>query len=899
MIEKIIVALETYRQKRNFRITPEPKGVKRPLKKNGLSFCIQKHAASHLHYDFRLELNGVLLSWAVPKGPSLDPNDKRLAMHVEDHPLEYGEFEGIIPAKQYGGGTVLLWDKGVWNPKEDPVAGYKKGKLKFDLAGEKLQGGWTLVRSHGSKYGGDKAWLLIKEDDAFVRRDARVVDDKPRSVATGRTIEEIAVQRDRTWESNKSVKQNVKNGAVRKVTRSIDPSKVDGASKESMPAFIEPQLATLVKTAPDDDGWIEEVKFDGYRMLCRIDQGQARLHSRNNKDWTGNFPSIADAAARLPVKNAWLDGEVVQMDERGRSRFQNLQNALSLNEESALLYYVFDIAYLNGCDLRNVRLMERKRLLEKVMASPPGPLRLSFYQRGKGPAFFRETCKLGLEGMIAKAVASKYAGNRSRAWLKIKCGMRQEMVIGGYTDPEGSRQGFGALLLGIYENGQLRYSGKVGTGFNDVLLVKMRKQLDQLKLDKPAFSNPPRGAQASRSHWVKPLLVAEIAFTEWTHDGTLRHPSFQGLREDKKATEVVRELPKEVAAVETARPAEASKGRKAQAGAIETAPTPRSGRDKKAKTDDPDAVAGVHISNPDKLLYPEATLGKRDLALYYESVAQVMLPHLKQRPLSLLRCPNGWGKECFYQKNVDKGANDAIDRVKVTTSDGPATYMMANSPAALVALLQMGVLEIHPWGSTTANLSKPDRIVFDFDPDDDLPWRNLVEAVRLIETLLTQIGLRGFLKTTGGKGLHVVVPIKPTQSWAVIKGFSKAIADLFAQTFPDRFTQKMAKEARRGKIFIDYLRNDEGSTAIAPYSLRARENAPVSTPIAWSELSKEVRFDYFNVKNILPRLKKADVWSDFFSVDQQIDADMMKKVGFSTLDGKPPAQGKSKGWRKG
>lgn len=875
------MALETYRQKRNFRITPEPKGVKRPLKKNGLSFCIQKHAASHLHYDFRLELNGVLLSWAVPKGPSLDPNDKRLAMHVEDHPLEYGDFEGIIPAKQYGGGTVLLWDKGTWIPKEDPEVGYKKGKLKFDLAGDKLKGGWTLVRSHGSKYGGDKAWLLIKEDDAFVRRDAQIVDDKPRSVATGRTIEEISVQRDRTWESNKSVKQNVKNGAVKKVTRSIDPSKTQDAVKRSMPAFIEPQLATLVKTAPDDDGWIEEIKFDGYRMLCQIDQGQASLHSRNNKEWTANFPSIAEAAARLPVKSAWLDGEVVQMDERGRSSFQNLQNALSLNEESALLYYVFDIPYLNGFDLRNVPLLERKSLLELVMASPPGPLRLSFHQVGNGSAFFRETCKLGLEGMIAKAAASKYSGNRSRAWLKVKCGLRQELVIGGFTNPEGARVGLGALLLGVYENGQLRYSGKVGTGFNDAMLIKLRKQLADLELDKPAFSNPPRGAQAMRSHWVKPVLVAEIEFTEWTNDGTLRHPSFQGLREDKVATEVIRELPKDVDAKEAAGPAKASKGTKA-----------------KAQTADADAVAGVHISNPEKLLYPEAKLGKHDLALYYEAVADVMLPHLAQRPLSLLRCPNGWGKECFYQKNVDRGANDAIDRVQVSTSDGPATYMMANSTAALVALLQMGVLEIHPWGSTTANLSNPDRIVFDFDPDEDLAWKNLVEGVRLIETLLTEIGLRGFLKTTGGKGLHVVVPIKPTQPWPVIKGFSKAIADLFAQTFPDRFTQKMAKAARRGKIFIDYLRNDEGSTAIAPYSLRARANAPVSTPIAWSELSKEVRFDYFNVRNILPRLKKADVWGEFFAVDQEIDSAMMEKVGFNQLNSEPAERGSPKPRRK-
>src|SRR5579859_1295998 len=385
------MALEEYKRKRDFSKTPEPSGIVRGGKPRGRFFCVQKHLASHLHYDFRLELNGVLLSWAVPKGPSLDPNDKRLAMHVEDHPMEYGEFEGIIPAKQYGAGTVLLWDRGIWLPKEDPVAGYKKGKLKFDLQGEKLHGGWTLVKSRGSKYGGDKAWLLIKEDDEAARRapDALVVEDKPRSVATGRSIEEIAAERDRVWNSNKSAKENVLSGAVKKKSRrSLDPAKIEGAVRRAMPPFVEPQLATLVKTAPDDNKWIEEIKFDGYRMLCRIEGGEARLFSRNNKNWTGNFQFIADAAARLPVETAWLDGEVVQMDEQGRSSFQRLQNALSEQDASSMIYFVFDIPYLNGYDLRRVPLLERKRALEAVMASPPAALRLSFHQQGKGAAFF-------------------------------------------------------------------------------------------------------------------------------------------------------------------------------------------------------------------------------------------------------------------------------------------------------------------------------------------------------------------------------------------------------------------------------------------------------------------------------------------------------------------------------
>jgi bifunctional non-homologous end joining protein LigD len=900
------MALETYRRKRNFRITPEPKGRKPRLRKNGLAFVIQKHAASHLHYDFRLELNGVLLSWAVPKGPSLDPNDKRLAMHVEDHPMEYGEFEGIIPAKQYGGGTVLLWDRGIWLPKEDPVAGYKKGKLKFDLQGEKLHGGWTLVKSRGSKYGGDKAWLLIKEDDEAARRapDALVVEDKPKSVATGRSIEEIAAERDRVWNSNKSARENVRSGAVKKKSmRSVDPAKIEGAARRAMPAFIEPQLATLVKTAPDGHMWIEEIKFDGYRMLCRIEGGEARLYSRNNKNWTGNFQFIADAAARLPVETAWLDGEVVQIDDQGRSSFQRLQNALSSQDASDMIYFVFDLPYLNGYDLRPVPLLERKRALEAVMASPPAALRLSFHQQGQGAAFFSKACELQLEGMVAKLASSVYSAGRNRSWVKVKCGMRQEMVIGGFTDPAGSRQGLGALLLGVYEaGGQLRYSGKVGTGFSDKSLLDLRKQLDALVQDEPAFFNPPRGAEARRAHWVKPQLVAEIGFTEWTADGTLRHPSFQGLREDKKATDVVRERPAAPPASEAqqGRPRRES-GKKAARGRdpdkVSKSPGQRPAKTR-AKARDPakvknpgkgnqgsaNAIGGIELSNPDKPMYPESGITKQDLALYYEAIGDWMVPHVEKRPLSLLRCPNGWGKECFYQKNVDPSTNPVLERIKVSTSDGPATYMMANSTGALIALVQMGVLEIHPWGSTSGKLGLPDRIIFDFDPDDALPWDRLVEAVNLIRTLLDEIGLQGFLKTTGGKGLHVVVPIKPAQPWPLVKGFSKAIADLFAMTFPDRFTAKVSKSTRHGRIFIDYLRNDEGSTAIAPYSTRAREHAPVAVPVGWNELSTDIRFDHFNIKTLPTRLKrlKNDPWAGFFDTRQTISAKMMNKVGFKS-----------------
>jgi bifunctional non-homologous end joining protein LigD len=885
------MALLEYRHKRNFKITSEPKGAVAKRKTiEGLSFVIQKHAASHLHYDFRLELNGVLLSWAVPKGPSLDPNDKRLAMHVEDHPVAYGSFEGTIPAHQYGGGTVLLWDRGVWVPKEDPVAGYKRGRLKFTLMGEKLHGGWILVKSHGGKFGGDKAWLLIKEDDEDAKRgpEARVVDEHPNSVATGRDLGEIAADQDRVWQSNRSVAANVKSGAVKglaaakkagkKVVKAAVAApalpKGNGAVKAPPPEMIDAQLALLVKAAPIGEDWIHEIKFDGYRMLTRIDHGKVTMFSRNGKNWTGNFTKIAEAVAELPVDTGWLDGEVVVLDDQGHSGFHALQDALSRGTQGQMFYYVFDLPYLNGVDLRQVPLLKRKELLEALIGGKADLIRYSSHMTGSGDAFFLQSCKHHLEGAIAKRAESPYSGNRNGDWVKVKCGMRQEVVIGGFTAPGGSRQNFGALLIGVYDDvGDLQFAGKVGTGFDQKMLASLRKKMDPLVQEDPPFVNPPTGAAARGVKWLKPKLVAEIAFTEWTPDGSLRHPSFQGLREDKSAAKVIREVPKEAPNAD-AGPRPTRQARFSRLGG-EVASKALSGAN----------IEGVSISNPTKILFSDAKLTKLDLAEYYEAVSQWMLPHLKDRPLSLLRCPNGWDKECFYQKQLDASAHPSIGKVEVQTSDGPATYMMANSPSALVGLLQMGVLEIHPWGSTKRRLHVPDRIIFDFDPDDGVAWVQIVEAVQMCRTLLTEIGLESFLKTTGGKGLHVVVPIKPQHPWPVIKSFSKAIADLFVQTFPDRFTAKLAKAARTGKIFIDYLRNDEGSTAIAPYSIRARKGAPVSMPIAWEELSKaDMRFPYFNVKNAPSLLKKRrkDPWARFLSVKQGVGVSLLKKLGVST-----------------
>jgi bifunctional non-homologous end joining protein LigD len=847
------MALEAYRKKRDFRTTPEPRGRAAPRRRRGLSFVIQKHDASRLHYDFRLELDGVLLSWAVPKGPSLDPAVKRLAMHVEDHPIEYGEFEGVIPPKQYGSGTVLLWDRGTWEPGEDPQAGLRKGRLKFRLNGEKLKGGWMLVKSSSRQYGnGDKAWLLFKERDEYARSsgEAEIVEEEPASVASDRTLEEIETDADRVWQSGKSVAANIKAGAIRR--RKAPPrrnlARVPGARKAALPEFVVPQLATLVKESPAGADWVHEIKLDGYRMICRVDAGEARMYSRNENEWTAKFPAIARALAQLPVKSAWIDGEVVVLAANGVSSFQALQNALSTPHAAKLHFYAFDLPYLDGYDLRKTPLTERKRVLEQLLAGAPDTVRYSPHVEGSGREFYEE-------------------GGRS--WVKVKCVQRQEMVIGGYTDPEGARSGIGALLLGVYEaGGKLRYSGRVGTGFNEATLKDLRHRLGKLEQERAAFSNPPKGWQARGAHWVKPELVAEVAFTEWTSEGTLRHPSFQGLRLDKKPREVVREVP--------AAPSPARQKRPKQ----KQAKPRRTGRGRHGEDV---ALGAVRLTNPDKALYPESRITKRDLADYYRAISKWMLPHLRGRPLSLLRCPNGWEKQCFFQKNAGASPPEALERVQVKTSEGPASYMMANSAEALTALVQMGVLEIHPWGSTARSQGCPDRLIFDIDPDEDLEWTAVADAARQVNALLGQIGLTGFLKTTGGKGLHVVVPIVPKLPWDDIKGFSKAIAELFAATFPDRFTANMAKARRRGRIFIDYLRNAEGATAVSAYSTRARARAPVAVPLAWKELNKrDLRFDHFHVGNVPARLERlaADPWDGFFELRQSVTPAMLKKVGY-------------------
>lgn len=824
-------ALAEYRRKRDFAQTPEPAGkeagarLKGSPAEAGLQFVIQKHEATRLHYDFRLELDGVLKSWAVPKGPSLDPGEKRLAVHVEDHPIEYGGFEGVIPEGQYGGGTVLLWDRGTWRPEgASPEAAYRKGSLKFTLDGEKLHGKWALVRMGGRhderRPARDKHenWLLIKERDPVAQpgSGAAVVDENPLSVASGRDMATIATHADRVWDSESGERPKPKKEAAPAVRRPKILAALEGARKARMPATVKPQLATLVTGAPQGDEWLHEIKFDGYRILARLSGGKVRLMSRNGLDWTPKFPETAAALARLKIDNAVIDGEIVALAENGQSSFAGLQQALSEGATGALIYYCFDLPYLDDRDLTGVKLVDRKAALRDLLAgAAEDRIRYTDHQDARGPEFFQQACSLALEGIVSKQRDAPYVAGRSRLWLKVKCANREEFVIIGFSDPGGTRKGFGALLLGYHDgDGTLRYAGRVGTGFGDALLGELRKKLDVLARKAKPVATLPKGTAIRDVHWVAPKLVAEIGFTEWTGDGVLRHPTFIGLRADKAASEVVRETPQS-AAIAGKTPA--------------IAPARADAAARPASNGSP-TIAGITLSKPGKVLYDGDGVTKLDLARYYEAVADFALPHLTGRALSLLRCPEGRNGECFFQKHQSAGMPKSIHRIDIDEKAGSETALYIEDLAGLVGLVQMGVLEIHPWGSTITHIETPDRLTFDFDPDVGLPWKRVVEGVLELKKLLDALGLRSFLKTTGGKGLHVVVPVAARLPWDEAKAFTKSVAERLVAAAPDRYTATLSKKARHGRIFVDYLRNGRGATAVGAYSARARAGATVSTP---------------------------------------------------------------------
>jgi bifunctional non-homologous end joining protein LigD len=858
------MALEEYRRKRDFRKTPEPAGESPARKKAAapLAFVIQEHKARRLHFDFRLELDGVLKSWAVPKGPSLDPGEKRLAVEVEDHPLDYGGFEGVIPEGQYGGGTVLLWDRGVWIPADpEPAAAHVKGTLKFTLRGEKLHGNWALVRM-GGKAARErrKNWLLIKErDDAAVPESGdAVVADNPLSVESGRSLDMIALDRDRVWDSGKG---EIKRDPPRSLSR------IPGRRKGPMPVDLKPQLATPAAAAPAGPEWLHEIKYDGYRLFVRIEHGKVRLITRNGLDWTGKFPELARAFGRLPVDTALVDGELVHLAPDGTTNFSGLQDAIASGKTAALNFFAFDLVYRDDWDLTGACLEDRKAALAEII--PPqaqGILRYSDHQTGQGPAVLRQASMLGLEGIVSKRRDAPYRPGRGGAWLKVKCRNREEIVVIGFTDPEGKREGFGALLAGYYDpSGTLRYAGRVGTGFSAERLADLRNRLDALIVKDPPVVLP-RDAPRKGVHWVRPELVAEVEFAGWTADAILRHASFQGLRTDKSLREVVydpRKLPTAEQSTTQMRPT-----------SIETDVAPRA-------RDGSLSFEGVRLTHPDRVLYPDDALTKLDLARYYRAVADWALPNLVHRPLTLVRCPGGQRKPCFYQKHLGKGAPDAIGHIDITEDGETVAYPVIDNLAGLIGLVQMNVIELHPSGAGVEKLGTPDRITFDLDPDEGLAWPRVIEAAIEIREALLAIGLQSFVKTTGGKGLHVVVPLQPKLGWDEVKAFTKWVADQFVAQSPDRFTANQAKRARHGRIYIDYLRNSRGATAIGAYSPRARRGAPISTPLFWEEVEKGVRPEGFTVATVPQRLAAlgTDPWAEIGKLRQSISAAVRRRIG--------------------
>ena len=876
--------LTRYREMRDFSITAEPRGTKGAIPTTALNgalpFVIQKHAATRLHYDFRLAWNGVLKSWAVAKGPSDLPADKRLAVQVEDHPIEYGNFEGTIPKGQYGGGSVMVWDFGEWEPLEDADKGLAEGHLKFNLNGQKLHGRWALVRMHTrDARPGKPNWLLIKDRDEYARaeRDEPITERLPDSALTKRTIEQIGDDSDRVWHSNRAANDQPE-AKGKASARSIKPKRVSFAtalrsvSTEKFPHFISPQLARQATAPPSGDDWIHELKLDGYRIQIHVQPGKGSqdkkvtLFTRKGLDWTHRMPDLARAAQQLPAESAILDGEAVVLDEKGSTSFAALQIAFQEGSRSDISYFAFDLLHLNGHNLRNLALLDRKELLEKLLSSlgDHSPIRFSEHFAADGKKVFEQACSLGAEGIISKLSSAPYSSTRGSSWLKEKCYQEQEFVIGGFTDPSTGEHGIGALLIGYYDQGKLRYAGRSGTGFTQKSSGAIRKQLDKLVQSRTSFVELPKGVSRG-VHWVKPELVGQISFSNWTRDNLIRQGAFKSLREDKPAGEVVRETiePTEIATAEAGAPMPKTKH-----GSIKSGAASKSGTD-------------LPITHPEKVLDAASGMTKLDLANYYLAIAEYILPHIADRPLSIVRCPEGTGKQCFFQKHVNKGLPAGIGSVSVPDKKNGATeqYLTLNAAEGLVGMAQLGVLEIHPWGSKNDDLERPDRIIFDMDPDEAIDWKTLAATAKTFRSLLEDLGLQSFLKTTGGKGLHVVVPIRPENEWPTVKDFAYNVVRGMERKNPGLYVTKMTKALRTNRIYLDYLRNDRGSTAVAPYSPRARAGAPVALPLDWKILSAKTR-PVFRVSDFASWKKrlKDDPWAEMDRIRQRLTPQVLESV---------------------
>ena len=803
-------ALADYQRMRNFAHTPEPRGDASTIP--GTSrFVVQKHAARSLHYDFRLELGGTLKSWAVPKGPSLDPTVKRMAVEVEDHPLAYGDFEGTIPQKHYGAGMVTVWDRGVWSPVGDARNGLRDGHLKFDLSGEKLRGRWALVRMKPREGDRQPAWLLIKERDSAARPKTEfdVLIAAPDSVLHPKRLAE-----------------------------SPRPVRV------ALPPTLAPQLATLVDVVPSGGDWQYEIKFDGYRLLTRVDGDSVRCFTRNGNDWSAKLPALVDAVRALKLAPCWLDGELVALDANGVPDFQALQNAFDAKQTTALTYFVFDLPFLAGEDLRAQALGARRQRLQSLLKGQAGPIRFSDSFEGDPATLLASVRKLGLEGLVGKRADSSYRSARSPDWIKLKTRQRQEFVVGGYTDPKGTRSGIGALLLGVHDaSGVLRYAGNVGSGFDESTLAALKRRLSVLTATRPPFTDAPVkvGARGdSQPRWVTPTLVAEVSFAQWTACGRIRHAVFHGLRDDKPAKHIVKEHP-----MRTAR----------------SSPRPQ-------------------VTHANRVIDAASGVTKGELADFYARLAPLMLPHLKGRPVALVRAPTGVTGAQFFQKHAEANALAGITLLDKALDPGHEALLVIASAEGLLSAAQMNVIELHTWNMTARSSPKPDRMIFDLDPGEGVNWAAVREAAQLLKSFLGELGLKSLLKTSGGKGVHVIVPLAPRSAWQTVRQFSQAIVVHMAQVLPQRFVAKSGPRNRVGKIFIDYLRNGWGATTASAWSARARPGLGVSVPIDWSELAKVDGGAHWTVRNIGARLAAGNECWGPLGASRQTLTQAMKALDF-------------------
>jgi bifunctional non-homologous end joining protein LigD len=837
-------ALKTYRDKRRFDATPEPADGGVP-NEEARSFVIQKHWATRLHYDFRLELEGTMKSWAVPKGPSFDPADKRMAMPTEDHPIAYNKFEGTIPPGNYGAGKVIIWDKGTWIPLEDPRKGLREGKLKFELRGHKLHGHWTLVRMKGRGNGREDPWLLIKERDAFAKPAAEfsVVDELPDSVKD---------LPDRPATKTKAPPAAALAAASPEAAASGPPA---GARPAPLPEQLQPQLATLADEPPADaENWVYEIKFDGYRMLARAEAGQVRLITRNSNDWTHRLPQLQQALQGMELPDGWYDGEIIMPGEHAPADFQALQSAFDSSRTADIVYYLFDLPYCAGQDLRQVPLVQRREVLRRIVQRKPHEkVRYSEVFEATPQDVVASACKLGLEGVIAKRRDSAYVTRRSGDWLKLKCSQRQEFVIGGYTDPKGSRTGIGSLLLGVHDDqGRLQYAGNVGTGFNEKTLREMRERLDAI----PAPASPfARNAALPRTaHWVLPQLMAEVSFGEWTRDGRIRHSVFHGLRSDKPATAITREK---------AQPAPAARPQ----ARTRPAAVPR-------------LPPSLRVSHPERVVDAASGTTKIDLVRYYALVAPLMMEHVKNRPISLVRAPSGIGGELFFQKHAERYQMAGIEQLDPSFFPGHPPMLEVVRAEGLLSAAQMNVIEFHTWNGVKQAIGKPDRMTFDLDPGEGVDWLQVKEAALLVQAFLAELGLPAWLKTSGGKGLHVVVPLKKQLDWDTVKDFSQAIVQHLAHTIPQRFVAKSGPKNRVGKIFIDYLRNGYGATTVSAWSARSRSGLGISVPVRWEELPGLTGGAHWTVSTVHDRLDQGNRPWEGYEAGRAALAGPMKLLGF-------------------